>query len=99
MPVLVVSGEPIDAGVCYAKFDEQGKTYADCTSVASYFLQKKEIDSFYLAAKNDLLPAAKEISPDIETVMGILKDYGRGDGRNERLGQRCFWSIQELLCL
>lgn len=76
MPVLVVSGTPIDASVCYAKFDEQGKSYSDCTSVATFFLQKKELDSFYLSAKNDLLPAAKEISADIGTVMGILKDYG-----------------------
>ena len=76
LPVLIVSGNPIYSGTCYAKFDEMGKQYEDCTSVAAYFLQRRELDSFYLAAKNDLLKAALELSPDIGRVMTVLKDYG-----------------------
>lgn len=76
LPVLIVSGNPIYSGTCYAKFDEMGKQYEDCTSVAAYFLQRRELDSFYLAAKNDLLKAALELAPDIGRVMTVLKDYG-----------------------
>ena len=46
LPVLIVSGNPIYSGTCYAKFDEMGKQYEDCTSVAAYFLQRRELDSF-----------------------------------------------------
>lgn len=74
--LLITEAEGIKAKASYKAFDKLEKTFKNCTSAAEKALKDGDQEKFNATIKNDLYYASKEILPQIQGNVFVLKKAG-----------------------
>jgi 4-diphosphocytidyl-2C-methyl-D-erythritol kinase len=74
--LIITADGQVSAGACYKEFDTQGKLYQSITDKAVKLLKQGNLEEFGCIIKNDLYPPAKQLLPQIENNINVLKEHG-----------------------
>ena len=74
--ILITEQENISARASYKAFDSIGKVFDKCTEQAENALEQNNFEKFVSIIKNDLYHGSKELVPQLQTNIDVLKKAG-----------------------
>lgn len=74
--LLILEGKSIAARASYKAFDKLEKTFKPCTAAAEKALKEGDKEKFYQVIKNDLYYGSKELLPEMQGNIFVLKKAG-----------------------